>query len=258
MRYVAEVVYKGTNYHGWQIQPNALTVQEVVEDRLGVFLRHPVSIVASGRTDAGVHGEQQFVHFDSEVEINPERFHRALNALLTKGIAIKQVFPVKDDFHARFSALSRGYRYQIRNQKDPFNRDLFWQRSIDLDVEAMNRVAENLLGRHDFECFSKVRTDVHTFFCDIEYAYWERVPHGLNFHIKANRFLRGMVRAIVGTLVEVGEGKLDEEGFKAIIANKDRKQAGYSAPPQGLFLTKIGYEWEKWRLESKEEVSGIK
>lgn len=240
-RYFLELGYKGTGYHGWQIQGNALTVQEIVEDAISVLLRDSTSILGSGRTDTGVHASQQFVHFDADEITERDTFIKKLNGVLPKDIAAFELRPVTPGAHARFSAKWRSYEYRISIQKNPFEEDLSWFCYYKLDVSRMNEAAELLLHYLDFECFSRVKTEVNHFECKIKEAYWEQIGQHLIFHITANRFLRGMVRAIVGTLVLVGRGKLDLEEFRAIILSKKRIRAGSSAPAQGLFLTKVVY-----------------
>ena len=240
-RYFIELSYDGKNYHGWQKQTNAISVQEELEKALSILFRQPISIMGSGRTDAGVHALQQFAHFDYELELTREYFIKRINGLLPPDIAVFDIFPVNKKAHARFDATFRRYEYHITFRKDPFIMGKAWHCYYDLDLEAMASAASLLLGRQDFECFSRRKTNVKTFECEINNAYWEQTSNGLVFHIQANRFLRGMVRAIVGTLVKVGRGQLDSAGVAEIIANKDRNLAGTSAPPQGLFLSKVNY-----------------
>jgi tRNA pseudouridine38-40 synthase len=240
-RYFLELAYKGTGYHGWQIQGNALTVQEVVQDAVSVLLKNPTPILGSGRTDAGVHGSQQFIHFDALEIQDWDLFLKKLNGVLPKDIAAYEIREVKSDAHVRFSASWRSYEYRISLRKNPFEEDLSWFCYYQLDMGQMNEAAQLLLHYTDFECFSRVKTEVNHFECKIKEAYWEQIGQHLIFHITANRFLRGMVRAIVGTLVLVGRKKLDLEGFKAIIQSKNRMMAGSSAPAQGLFLTRVVY-----------------
>lgn len=244
MRYFIEVSYKGTNYHGWQRQPNGNTVQEELERALAIILRQPVEIIGSSRTDAGVHAEQQFAHFDVENPIAaPDRVALGLNSLLPKDIAVPKIVAVRPDVHSRFAAMHRCYEYRIIFQKNAFLTDLAHVFRPELDVQRMNEAAALLLQYTDFECFSKIHTDVKTFLCSIEHAYWEKTRLGLIFHIKANRFLRGMVRAIVGTLLEVGQGKKSYADFEQLIISKNRKNAAAQAPACGLFLVEVGYDW---------------
>ncbi|SNS05706.1 tRNA pseudouridine38-40 synthase [Belliella buryatensis] len=243
-RYFLELAYKGTHYHGWQSQKNAQSIQETLEEALAIILRRNVSVMGSGRTDTGVHASQQFVHFDVEVLLDGSVFLKKLNAVLPKDIAAYQLRLVKADAHARFDAKWRSYIYKITYRKNPFEQELSWHYFRELNLEKMNEAAALLTAHDDFECFSKVRTDVNHFGCKIKAAYWEQKGHELHFHITANRFLRGMVRAIVGTLVDVGEGKLSPRQFQEILESRDRSQAGSSAPASGLFLCEVIYPEE--------------
>ncbi|UCS95097.1 tRNA pseudouridine(38-40) synthase TruA [Echinicola marina] len=243
-RYFLEVAYKGTRYHGWQVQPNAVTVQEEIDKALATILRRKIDTMGSGRTDTGVHGKQQYLHFDSEEILDKRTFLKKANAVLPKDISIYDLREVKAEAHARFDAVWRSYEYYISLRKNPFEEELSWQCYYSLDVEAMNEAAKLLLKYRDFECFSKVKTEVNHFECEIKTAYWEQKDQHLIFHITANRFLRGMVRAIVGTLVEVGTGKMDKEGFRAILESKSRTKAGAAAPARGLFLSRVIYPEE--------------
>ncbi len=243
MRYLFEIAYKGTHYHGWQRQKNATTVQEVVEETLSTLLREPTAIVASGRTDTGVHCVQQFFHIETDKEVSTDLIY-AINNFLPADIAIRNIESIKDDGHARFSALNRKYEYRIHTEKDPFQEKLSYYYHRPLNIKTMNEAAALLLGRKDFESFSRVKTEVNNFFCDITEAYWEINNVHLIFHIRANRFLRGMVRAIVGTLLQVGLGKIAVEQTEIIISAKNRKKAGAAAPAHGLFLTEVCYPSE--------------
>jgi tRNA pseudouridine38-40 synthase len=241
MRYFLQLAYRGTNYHGWQRQPNGLSVQEVLETALTTVYRQPIAIIGSGRTDTGVHARQQFAHFDTAVPLPPNLI-RSLNSLLPGDVAVYDCFPVRTDDHARFTATFRYYRYQVIRWKDPFREGLAYVFMLPLDIARMNEAAKRLLIYCDFESFSKVKTDVKTFTCRIDFAYWEQMATGdLVFHIRADRFLRGMVRAIVGTLMAVGQGRLSVGEFDQIIQAKDRKRAGQAVPAEGLSLVEIGY-----------------
>ena len=241
MRYFLELAYRGTHYHGWQRQPNGLSVQEVLETALTIVLREPVALVGSGRTDAGVHAGQQFAHFDTHRPLPPNLL-RSVNSLIPGDVAVYDCFPVKADDHARFTALFRRYQYRISRRKDPFRDGLAYVFTLPLDVERMNEAAGRLRHHTNFESFSRVKTDVNTFNCRIDLACWEQEPTGdLVFHIRADRFLRGMVRAIVGTLLAVGQGRLSVAEFDRIIGDKDRRRAGRSAPADGLSLVEVGY-----------------
>ena len=242
MRYFLKFSYAGTNYHGWQSQPNAISVQEVMENALSILLKSETTLIAAGRTDTGVHARQMFAHFDSNLntELQKQIIYQ-LNQFLPSDIVVHSVRQVKSDTHARFDALSRTYEYNISKGKIAFENNLHYQINQNLDFKLMNVAAQILLKYNDFECFSKSKTDVKTFFCDITYAKWTNSEKGYTFKITSNRFLRNMVRAIVGTLIEIGLKKKKVEELHQIISIKKRSAAGYSVPAQGLFLTKIEY-----------------
>jgi tRNA pseudouridine38-40 synthase len=241
-RYLFEVAYLGTNYHGWQIQPNAITVQEVLNKCLSTMLKTTVNISGSGRTDTGVHCRQQFFHADLAAEINLTDLMYKLNSMLPFDIGISSIKAVKDDAHARYDATSRSYAYHINLKKDPFSKELSYYYPKSLEIENMNKAAALLCGDAlDCEAFSKVKTSVNNFICTISEAYWEIHGDKLIFNITANRFLRGMVRAVVGTLLDVGLGKISVEEMKDIINSKDRRKAGSAAPAHGLYLCKVTY-----------------
>lgn len=243
MRYFIELSYNGKNYHGWQIQPNAISVQEEIQLALSTLLRNQIIIVGAGRTDTGVHAIQMFAHFDFDKEFNCENLTNRLNAFLNDAIKIKTIFKVKNETHARFDAKNRSYEYRIYLGRNPFLLDTTWQiYQQKIDVDKMNKAAAILLNYTNFKCFSKSKTDVHTYDCSITNAEWIRIENILTFHISANRFLRNMVRAIVGTLYNVGIGKTEVEDIKKIIESQDRGLAGTSVPAKGLFLTKIVYD----------------
>ena len=242
MRFFLEFSYAGTHYHGWQRQPNALSVQEVMENALGTLLKTPTPLVAAGRTDTGVHARQMIAHFDGDLAgATHQHFVYQLNQFLHQDIAIQSLQEVQPDAHARFDALSRTYEYHIAKEKIPFGNELQYLVKQPLDLDEMNEGAALLLEYEDFECFSKSHTDVKTFLCKISHATWTNSEKGYTFTITANRFLRNMVRAIVGTLVEIGLKKKKVEDLHQIIKNKNRSEAGYSVPAQGLFLTRIEY-----------------
>lgn len=241
MRYFFEIAYKGTNYKGWQTQQNAITVQEVVEDALTKLTGSKAEVIGSGRTDTGVHCEQQFFHTDIKKEIVLKDFQHRLNVLLPKDISIQSIRKVKAETSARFDAISRTYQYRITLTKNPLLDGLALHYFKSASTPTMNKAAALLLGEHDFQCFSKVKTNVNHFLCDITKAEWNQKGDTLEFTITANRFLRGMVRAIVGTLLDVGTGKMTVKDFQNIINSKDRKQAGQNVPPEGLYLTKVKY-----------------
>ena len=241
MRYFVTLAYDGTNFHGWQIQPNSHSVQEEMERSLGVLLQQEVKIVAAGRTDTGVHAKKMVAHFDCEKQIiDTDNFVLRWNSLLPKDIAVFSLTQVSDDLHARFSALSRKYEYHISCTKNPFLED-YSARFGKLDFEKMDKVAKRLFDYTDFTSFCKIHTDALTRDCTIMQAYWEKRGDVWVFTIEANRFLRNMVRAVVGTLVAVGRGRLSEEDFCKIIEAKNRGAAGTSAPAKGLFLIDVTY-----------------
>lgn len=240
MRYFLEFSYKGTNYHGWQRQPNALTVQQVLEERSTTLLGTPVVLTGAGRTDAGVHARKMFAHFDFE-EVLPADFIPRLNAFLPEDIAVQKVTPVREDAHARFDAISRSYQYHIVQEKNPFVQEAAWYVNLPLDFDAMNEAAAVLLDFRDFKAFSKAHSDVKTYNCEVGRAEWVQSGEIWVFHITADRFLRNMVRAVVGTLLEVGKGRLKVEDVKTIIKSRDRSRAGVSVPAKGLYLTDIVY-----------------
>ena len=241
MRYFLELSYNGKNYHGWQNQPNAISVQEVLEKALSTLLNQPTAIVGAGRTDAGVHAKKMFAHFESETSFEAIDLVYKLNSFLPKDIAVHDVFKVNPDSHARFHAVSREYLYRISLSKDVFNYDESYYLKPQLDLNKMKEATELLLGYKDFQCFSKSNTDVNTYHCDIMLAQWELVENELQFRIKADRFLRNMVRAIVGTLINVGLGKLEVEDMHTILASKNRSEAGFSVPAHGLYLIDVAY-----------------
>ena len=246
MRFFITLSYDGTRYHGWQIQPNGDSIQQRLQEALSTLLRQPIEVVGAGRTDTGVHAKVMVAHFDWESEIADGKWLNdlayKLNKLLPPDIAVQEVRQVADDMHARFSATSRTYHFFIHTFKDPFLAADSWQVPFKLDFEKMNEAAKVLLEYKDFTSFSKVGTDVKTNLCDIKEAYWKEVAQGQwCFTITANRFLRNMVRAIVGTLVEVGRGRISIEEVRRIIEAKDRCQAGESVPGKALFLVDIKY-----------------
>jgi tRNA pseudouridine38-40 synthase len=242
LRYFIELSYNGKAYHGWQNQPNAISVQEVVEDALSKLLQTKIDVVGAGRTDAGVHAEQLFAHFDYEEPFDSEKLIFKLNSFLPKDISVQNIFHVKADAHARFDALSRTYNYKISLKKDVFNNEGSYYLKHDLNIDKMNEAAKILFDYRDFKCFSRSNTDVKTYHCDIMLAEWKKVNNQLIFTIKADRFLRNMVRAIVGTMLDIGSGKTTIEEFHQIIKSRDRSKAGASIPAHGLYLSKIEYD----------------
>lgn len=241
MRYFVAFSYFGKSYHGWQNQPNAITVQQVLEESFSMLLRQPIALVAAGRTDAGVHAQQLFAHFDFDGMGDKSDLVYRLNAFLPEDIAVQGIYEVPSDAHARFDALERTYEYWIVQEKNPFHKDTAYYVKHALDVEKMNKAAAILLAYEDFECFSKSNTDVKTYLCHIKKAVWEREGDRLVFTITADRFLRNMVRAIVGTLLEVGLGKSTLEEVRTVIESRDRGNAGVSVPAKGLYLTRVVY-----------------
>lgn len=241
MRYFIEIAYNGKNYFGWQRQPEQISVQQVLEETLSTLLREEIKLTGAGRTDTGVHAKQLFAHFDFDEIENFDNIIFRINSFLPKDISLKDIFKVKQDAHARFDAVERQYEYLISLEKDPFSQDFAFQINNKPDVELMNQAAEMLLSHKDFQCFSRSRTDVKTYNCTIVKAFWEATDNRLVFTIAADRFLRNMVRAIVGTLLDVGYGKTTLEDFKAILKSKSREEAGASAPAHGLYLTRVVY-----------------
>jgi tRNA pseudouridine38-40 synthase len=240
-RYFIYLAYNGANYCGWQNQPNGVAVQEVIEKSLSLVLRVPTPIVGAGRTDAGVHARMMVAHFDAEQEVGTDHLTDKLNRMLPKDIAIHRIVEVNPDAHARFDALSRLYRYYITTEKDPYLYHLKYKIYGSLDIYAMNRCAGVLFDYTDFTSFSKLHTDVKTNNCKIMQALWEQHGNDYVFTIKADRFLRNMVRSIVGTLLDAGRGKLDIDGMRAIIEEQNRCSAGTSVPGHALFLEEIEY-----------------
>jgi len=259
MRYFITFSYDGTKYHGWQIQPNGISVQEVLQKALSTLLRQEIEVVGAGRTDAGVHAKMMVAHMQPLTPSLPSEEGKGvdtkgicgidcgqltykLNKILPQDIAVQKVEPVADDMHARFSAKSRTYHYFVHLRKDPFKRAFSWHVPYPLNFEKMNEAAQLLLGEHDFTSFSKTNTDTKTNLCTITEAHWDELePDVWRFTITANRFLRNMVRAIVGTLVEVGRGKMAVDGLRKVIEEKNRCSAGESVPGNALFLVDIRY-----------------
>lgn len=246
MRWFLKLSYRGAPFHGWQRQPNAGSVQQTVEEALSTVLRRETPIVGAGRTDTGVNARTMFAHFDNDGPIEDRRrFLLSLNRLCGRDIALHDVLPVREDAHARFDATSRQYRYFVTEEKSPFLYPLSWQQTAPLDYDAMNRAAELLLTTSDFTSFAKLHTDVKTNICRVTRAQWDEPYPGVHvFTIEADRFLRNMVRAVVGTLVDVGRGKLDTEGFQHIIDTRDRCAAGTSMSPEALYLWNVTYPQE--------------
>jgi tRNA pseudouridine38-40 synthase len=262
-RIFLELAFNGTQYHGWQVQPNAIAVQQKLNEALAILLRRPVETTGAGRTDTGVHARQLFVHLDiltqapQSAEEGAENLHisghpfrergrlelASLNALLPYDIAVKRIIPVHADAHARFDATLRSYEYHVHFSKDPFRQNFSWQIKGELDVELMNEAAQIMMEYTDFSCFSKSNTQVKTNNCKISRAEWVREKDGLVFYISADRFLRNMVRAIVGTCVMVGRKEIKPKGIRQIIESKNRSNAGTSVPACGLYLTEVKYPY---------------
>ena len=241
MRYFIELSYNGKAYHGWQNQPNAISVQEILEKALSTILKTEIDVMGAGRTDAGVHASQMFAHFDFDRKYESKDLVYKLNSYLPNDIAVTDILEVKTEAHARFDALSRTYHYKISTSKNVFDYDFTYQVQLPLDVDAMNKACAILFKYKDFQCFSKSNTDVKTYNCDIKEAFWAQNSNQLIFTITADRFLRNMVRAIVGTMINIGLGKLKPEALHDIIISKDRSNAGFSAPAHGLYLVEIVY-----------------
>lgn len=242
MRYFITFSYDGTAYHGWQIQPHSLSVQEELQKAMSILLRKPMEVVGAGRTDTGVHARKMVAHFDYDEEVDCPQLVYKLNKLLPRDIGVQQVEPVAEDMHARFSAKSRTYHYFVHMGKNPFLRSYSWQVYGNIDFELMNQAASVLMEYKDFTSFSKVNTDTKTNDCTITEAHWDRVGEDQwCFTITANRFLRNMVRAIVGTLMEVGRGRMTIEQLRRVIDAKDRCCAGDSVPGNALFLVQVKY-----------------
>ncbi len=252
MRYFIQLSYDGTGYHGWQVQPNGVSVQEVLQKALSTLLRQPTEVTGAGRTDAGVHASMMVAHFDwpaahegegcEEAPLDCTQLTYKLNRLLPPDVAVQAVRPVGPEMHARFSATRRTYHYFIHTHKDPFLRGYSWQVNVPLDFALMNEAAQVLLEYSDFTSFSKTGTDVKTNICQLTEARWEQLKPGeWRFTVSANRFLRNMVRAIVGTLVEVGRHRMTISQMRHAIEAKDRQRAGESVPGHALYLTNIEY-----------------
>ena len=243
MRYFLKLSYNGTNFHGWQVQVGAISIQEEIEEKLSIILQTKTSILGCGRTDAGVHAKEFYAHFDSEnpITINYSLLIHKLNTMLPAQIAIQEILEVQENSHARFDATKRSYEYIISKSKDPFGANLSYKFTTNIDVKEMNKACKLLLGEQDFTSFCKANADNHTSLCTIYNAEWKEDDQRLVFSITANRFLRNMVRAIVGTMLEIGQNRIEAQDLNGIIASKDRTNAGRSVPAQGLYLTKVEY-----------------
>jgi len=240
-RYFIKLAYNGARYHGWQIQQGVITVQEELNRAISLLLKEEVNLTGCGRTDTGVHAREFYAHFDVEKEFDPQQIAFKLNAFLPRDIVIYWIEKVRPEANARFDAVSRTYEYRICRKKDPFENEFSYNLFVELDLDLMNKGSKMLLNYKDFECFSKVKTCVNNFLCDIYSAEWKTEGHILTFTITANRFLRNMVRAIAGTLLELGQHKITLEDIDRIILSKDRGEAGTSVPAKGLFLSRVSY-----------------
>ena len=243
-RYFIELSYDGTNYHGWQVQKNAVSVQQVLNEKLSIILREPIETTGCGRTDTGVHANEFFAHFDSVDSswfMDHSLLLRSINSILPSDIALKKIFPVAADANARFDATQRTYEYHIHFNKDPFKNGYSWELRDEPDLDLMNDAAKLIMEYTDFSCFSKSNTQVKTNICKITKAEWSKTDDGIVFQISADRFLRNMVRAIVGTLIMVGKKEIEPETVRQIIESKNRSKAGMSVPACGLYLTKVLY-----------------
>ena len=244
IRYFIQLSYNGEKYHGWQYQPNAISVQEVLCKAFSILLSEKIELYGAGRTDTGVHASFYIAHFDITKEIfEIEKLIFRLNRFLPKDIAIQNIWKVKENSHARFDAISRTYEYKIINKKSPFLNDFAYLVNDKLDIEIMNKACEILFKFNDFSSFSKSHTDTKTNNCTIYFAEWKKENEVLVFTIKADRFLRNMVRAIVGTLLDIGRNKLSLDDFSKIIESKDRGKAGFSVPGNALSLIHIAYDY---------------
>lgn len=244
MRYFLDISYKGSHYSGWQIQPNAISVQQKIQEALSLVLGHEIMVTGSGRTDTGVHARQQFAHFDSIDEIAEAKYLYKFNAVLPRDISINRIYPVQEDAHARFSAMNRSYEYHIHQFKNPFLHGYSYYFHPALDIQAMNQAAALMeqLGDHDYGCFAKSGHSSQTLHCHILQARWYVLEESrLVFNITANRFLRGMVRAIVGTLLNVGTQRMTTEAFLQVIRSGDRTRAGRAVEACGLYLSNVKY-----------------
>jgi tRNA pseudouridine38-40 synthase len=241
MRFRLLIEYKGSAYFGWQIQNGQVTIQGEIEKALKTIYSQDIGITGAGRTDTGVHARGQVAHFDLEKQADPGRLLRSLNGILKPDIRIKEISLVTSDFHARYSALSREYHYYIAPQPTALYEEFAWHLTYDLDLNRMNKAATFINGRKDFKSFCRAKSDVKHHYCDIIEAQWLKKEEFIVFVIRADRFLHGMVRAIVGTFVDIGRSKLDISGFKGILAGKNRSLASQAAPAKGLILEKIYY-----------------
>ena len=243
MRYFIDISYDGSNYHGWQIQPNADTVQHQINLAFSTILNEEINVLGAGRTDTGVHAKKMIAHFDTNQTMDFEKFKYRINGFLKNDISLNDIYKVKEDAHARFSAISRTYEYRVSRTKNPFSVNSYFLLR-DLDFQSMKKACKFLHGNHDYTSFAKLHSENYTNNCEVFIANWKEDENLLIFTIKANRFLRNMVRAIVGTLIEIGEGKISFSDIETILMSKDRAKAGYSVPANGLSLIDIEYPKE--------------
>ncbi len=242
MRYFLVISYCGTKYHGWQRQPNCLSIQQTIEDTISIILKQKILLVAAGRTDAGVHAIKMFAHFDANINVEIEsKLVGLINNFLDYSISIKKIMKVIDNAHARFDAISRTYKYKISFYKDPFRHERYFEIRNKFNFENIKTATKCLLLYNDFKSFSKTRSDAKNYLCDISKVDWKLKNDRAVFTITANRFLRNMVRAIVGTLIEVGKNKISVDDFNNIIIQRDRTKAGFSVPACGLYLVDVEY-----------------
>lgn len=239
-RYFIEVAYKGTKYSGFQVQDNAHSIQATIDHALSTLLRAQIATTGSSRTDAGVHALQNFLHFDTELPLHPQFLYKT-NAILPEDIVLKAVYEVPPDAHARFTALGRAYEYVLYTRKDPFLRDRGYYFPYRVDPQLLEAAAAIVKEYTDFTSFSKRNTQVKTFLCRIEQSYWTANGGQMTYNVFANRFLRGMVRGLVGTMLRVGRGRLSLEEFREVIESRDCTRADFAVPPQGLFLMEVRY-----------------
>ena len=236
-RYFIEVAYKGTGFSGFQVQENSITIQSEIEKAMQIFFRRPFMLTGSSRTDAGVHALQNYFHFDSDLPVPDESYR--LNALLPEDIVVKRIFAVNDEAHCRFDAISREYHYYLYSKKDPFKKDIAYYYPYTIDLELLNAAAKSILENHDFSAFAKRNSQAKTFECNMLCSEWVATEDGLKYIVKANRFLRGMVKGLVGTMLQVGRGKLSIEQFRDIVESGDPSKADFAVPSQGLFLVRV-------------------
>ena len=246
MRYFAEISYDGSAFHGWQIQPNACSVQEEIQTKMERILQIPIQVTGCGRTDTGVHASQFFLHFDADLDLDSD-FVYTMNQVLVPEIAVHNLWLCNEEMHARFDAKSRSYRYKLHNAKSPFHRHVSYYFRPELDLEIMNAGANVIAGHTHFDAFCKSRTDNKTDICRIDHCRWIKDGHRLEFEVTADRFLRNMVRAMVGTLLLVGQGKLSLDELDNILQSRKRSNAGESVPAHALFLEKVEYDQTTWR-----------